>query len=132
MLPRNTPLFDKVREKTGFGLGDIVEGQKDLVARFRAGIAEGLGVPIEAVKEAAVRQWIIDFIKTFVAPEFRSKIAPRTGQVQELGRSISSITQESYRTAQEMAVSSQQAVPPTNAKEKGKSLIQGLNVSNTQ
>lgn len=113
VLPRNTPLFDKVREKTGFGLGDIVGGQDDLVARFRAGIAEGLGVPIEAIKEAAVRQWIIDFIKTFIAPEFRSKVAPRVNQIQDLGKSIGSITQEAFRTAQEMATPSQQTAPPT-------------------
>lgn len=116
MFPRNTPFWDKVKDKTGFGLGDVIGGQDELVARFRAGIAEGLGVPIEAIKEAAVRQWIVDFIKAFVAPELRSKVAPRVNQIQDLGESIGSITQEAFRTAQEMATPSQQTAPTTKTK----------------
>jgi len=48
--------------------------QRELMEKFKVGIAEALGVPPEAIREDIVERWFIGFARAFVKPEYWEKL----------------------------------------------------------
>jgi hypothetical protein len=65
----------------------LTPAQRELMRRFREGIASALGVPPEAIREDVLERWIIEWTKAFVKPEYwamRAELGYEFGR--ELGR----------------------------------------------
>jgi len=72
-------------EKAGVTPEDLNEAQRRLAERFKAGIADALGVPPEAIRQEPVERWVTEFTKAWVSEEYWAQAV----------RSIS--TDEAYR-----------------------------------
>ena len=91
VLREKAPVIDMIRERTGMGKGKTVGSQSELAEQFRLGIAEGLGIPAEALRIEDIQQWIVKYTKAFISPDLMTKIAPAVGEIHDLGRVLGSL-----------------------------------------
>ena len=51
-------------------LEELTPEQRQLMEKFREGIAEALGVPPEAIREDVLIKWVTEWSKAFIKPEY--------------------------------------------------------------
>jgi len=77
-------------EKAGVTPEDLNEAQRRLAERFKAGIADALGVPPEAIRQEPVERWVTEFTKAWVKPEYYAEavLSIPEGEAYQLGRGL--------------------------------------------
>lgn len=108
---QRAPVLDFFRERKGFTAGTLTESQRQMAEEFRRGIATGLGVPPEAIREEPVQRWIVSYTRAFVKPEYWAEVAPTVGVIRDLGRQIGEIIRSAL-SAKERLELMKQAQPP--------------------
>jgi hypothetical protein len=56
-------LFGEIRR-------ELTPQQRALIEKWKRGIAEALGVPVEAIREDVAERWLIHWMKALVKPEY--------------------------------------------------------------
>ena len=111
VLREKAPVIDMIRERTGIGKGKTVSSQSELAEQFRSGIAEGLGIPTEALNIEEIQQWIVKYTKAFISPDLMTKIAPAVGEIHALGKTLGSLIRNAMVAPSTPAPKSSENVP---------------------
>lgn len=69
-LPRINFFFQRV----GITLETLTERQREMMEKYREGMARALGVPPGAIKPGIVERWILGWTRAFVSPEYWKEI----------------------------------------------------------
>ena len=88
------PIVDFIRGKSN--ANQLPDTQNDLVQSFREGLAEGLGIPVEAISQEDMKNWLVQYIKAFISPEHMDKIAPSLSEIKALGVSLGTLIRGSF------------------------------------
>jgi len=67
------PLIKRIRERIGLlqvAPEELTPAQKELVRKFKEGLADALGVPPEAIAEKPLEKWVLGWTKAFVKEEY--------------------------------------------------------------
>lgn len=73
---RERPLIRRIRSRfpflqvVGVTPETLTPAQRELMEKFRRGIADALGVPPEAIREDVLARWVVEWSKAFVKPEY--------------------------------------------------------------
>jgi len=99
---RERPLLRRLRErivlripflqKIGITPETLTPAQKELMQRFRRGIAEALGVKPEHIREEPLTRWIIQWSKAWTVPEIW--VGSRAQLGYDLGYNLGKILKE--------------------------------------
>lgn len=103
--------MDFFRQRTGIGGGTLTESQQQMAEEFRIGMASALGVPPEAIRDDLVRNWIVNWTRAFVKPEYWAEVAPTTDRIRALGITMGEIVRSAL-SARERLDLMKQAQPP--------------------
>ena len=104
-------VLDFFRQRTGIGGGTLTESQQQMAEEFRIGMASALGVPPEAIRDDLVRNWIVNWTRAFVKPEYWAEVAPTTDRIRALGITMGEIVRSAL-SARERLDLMKQAQPP--------------------
>jgi len=104
-------VLDFFRQRTGIGGGTLTESQQQMAEEFRIGMASALGVPPEAIRDDLVRNWIVNWTRAFVKPEYWAEVAPTTDRIRALGMTMGEIVRSAL-SARERLDLMKQAQPP--------------------
>ena len=104
-------VLDFFRQRTGIGGGTLTESQQQMAEEFRIGMATGLGVPPEAIREDVIQSWIVNYTRAFVKPEYWAEVAPTVGVIRDLGRQIGEIIRSALSVKERLDLM-KQAQPP--------------------
>ena len=104
-------VLDFFRQRTGIGGGTLTESQQQMAEEFRIGMASALGVPPEAIRDDLVRNWIVNWTRAFVKPEYWAEVAPTTDRIRALGMTMGEIVRSAV-SARERLDLMKQAQPP--------------------
>jgi len=104
-------VLDFFRQRTGIGGGTLTESQQQMAEEFRIGMASALGVPPEAIRDDLVRNWIVNWTRAFVKPEYWAEVAPTTDRIRALGMTMGEIVRNAL-SARERLDLMKQAQPP--------------------
>ena len=104
-------VLDFFRQRTGIGGGTLTESQQQMAEEFRIGMASALGVPPEAIRDDLVRNWIVNWTRAFVKPEYWAEVAPTTDRIRALGITMGEIVRSAL-SARERLDMMKQAQPP--------------------
>ncbi len=104
-------VLDFFRQRTGIGGGTLTESQQQMAEEFRIGMASALGVPPEAIRDDLVRNWIVNWTRAFVKPEYWAEVAPTTDKIRALGVTMGEIVRSAV-SARESLDLMKQAQPP--------------------
>lgn len=104
-------VLDFFRQRTGIGGGALTESQQQMAEEFRIGMASALGVPPEAIRDDLVRNWIVNWTRAFVKPEYWAEVAPTTDRIRALGMTMGEIVRSAL-SARERLDLMKQAQPP--------------------
>lgn len=84
-------LLDKIRNRVGGGEESAIQSPQQLVAAFKDGISQALGIYPQDIEEGPLRKWINDFVKSFIAKDQFAKKVPSIEKIREMGLQIGSI-----------------------------------------
>ena len=104
-------VLDFFRQRTGIGGGTLTESQQQMAEEFRIGMASALCVPPEAIRDDLVRNWIVNWTRAFVKPEYWAEVAPTTDRIRALGMTMGEIVRSAL-SARERLDLMKQAQPP--------------------
>lgn len=77
-LEERFPIFQKIPKLFGQEAITVTENltleERELMNKFKVGMANALGVPPEAIKEDVLYKWVKDYSRAFIKPEYWSQI----------------------------------------------------------
>jgi len=115
-LREKAPIVDRIREKTGRTNSNLVSSPSELATSFRKGLAEGLGLPLEALDIQGIQKWMVEFLKSFVTSEMMEKVAPNVGEITNLGRDLGNMLRSSFTVSPQVQSEEIAPLPKENKK----------------